>query len=47
MNNFERIKQMTVEEMTMFLVVLEKLCNVDCTNPYETKQWLLSEVKNV
>lgn len=57
MNNFEKIKQMTVEEMAEWLDKVSEECSDMCNFNFDTcrldsdcraniKQWLLSEVEN-
>lgn len=46
MNNFERIKQMTVDEMVEFFVVIEKHFKVVDIDANGIKQWLLEEYKD-
>lgn len=57
MNNFEKIKQMTVEEMAEFLDKASEECCYICNFNFDTckldadcqgniKQWLLSEATN-
>lgn len=48
MNNFEKIKAMTIEEMAKYLKKIE--CDNECMNPWDCdecldnyKQWLESE----
>lgn len=56
MNNFEKVKQMTVEEMAKWLDCISSECSEMCTANYthcnlqstcqeNIKQWLLAEVK--
>lgn len=46
MNNFERIKQMSVNEMVKFFLVIETHFKVVDIDPNGIKQWLLKEYKD-
>ena len=58
MNNYEKIKQMTVEEMAKWLDCISEECSDMCVASYDLsicnsqfcinniKQWLLQEVKD-
>ena len=45
MNNYEKIKSLSLAEMTLFFVEIEKECGVEDIDATGIREWLLSEVE--
>ena len=46
MNNYEKIKSLSLAEMTLFFVEIEKEFGVEDIDATGIREWLLSEVEN-
>ena len=46
MNNYKKIKSLSLAEMTLFFALIEKECGVEDIDATGIREWLLSEVEN-